>query len=220
MSNYKVGLLLTLAIVTAALSCLHVLTSIHTYCEDRAGAVVYAFIACAIPSYRIRSATRGPISIILSTLTYAICALIVALNCWFIEYASKLCRDKLNWIWLPVVLISYAWLLLWSWLKWMRQPQRFPPPVLRSRTFCIGLASGTVSAFLFAGLWIYTHVFGPIISLTFPLAVLFYFGLSLAILGMLLSLLGKGPVRISGTLVACVMVFAWWAELAVGAIMF
>ncbi len=217
MQDNKSAFLLALALPTAALSFFLPLVSVHTYCENRAGAGVLVAVAIAILYVRVRSSAKGPIPNVLSILTYLACTLAVTNNGLFIVHASKLCRDKLSWLWLPTILTSYGWLLLWAWLKWIGQSPRFPAPPLRGRAVFLGLLFGTLSALLFAGFWVYTYMFGYIVALTLPLAVFIYFSLGLAVSGFLLGFLGKGLLRVSVIISSAVMVFAWWMELAIGA---
>jgi hypothetical protein len=209
---------LALAVTTAVLSLFLSLASVHTYCENRAGAAVLAAVAIAVSYIRVRSSTRNPLSRILSILTYLASAIALTINVWFIAFASKVCRDKFGWVWLPMILVSYAWLLLWTWLRWNNQLPRFPPPLIRSRAAFLGLLFGTLSALLLAAFWAYTYFFGYVTALNLPWAVFVYFNLGLAVLGFLLGFGGKGVFRISVVILSAVMVFAWWMELAIGRI--
>ncbi|SRR6266403_2461484 len=217
MQNNKSALLLALALPTAVLSCFLPLVSVHTYCENRAGAGALVAIAIAILYVRIRTSAKGLVPHVLSIATYLVGAIAVTVNVLFIVYASKLCRDKVSWLWLPAILMFYGWLLLATWLEWMGQSPRFPAPTLRSRAVFLGLLFGTLSALQFAGFWVYTYVFGYIVAFTLPLAVFFYFSLGLAALGFLLGFLGKGLLRVSVIIVSAVMVIAWWMELTIAA---
>jgi hypothetical protein len=216
MKNTKSVLLLALALLTAVMSAFLALASVHTYCEDRAGAGVLLAVAIAIAYVRVRSSVKGPILYAADILTYLACTLAVTVNVFFIVHASKLCRDYFRWLWIPVILVSYGWLLLWAWLKWRGQSPRFPAPLLRSRAVFLGLLFGTISASFFAGLSIFTYLFGHLGELTLRLAVFFYFSLGLSILGLLLGFLGKGVLRVAVIIVSAVMAFVWWMEFASG----
>jgi hypothetical protein len=217
MQNNKSALLLALALPTAVLSCFLPLVSVHTYCENRAGAGVLVAVAVAIAYVRIRSSASGPVPRVLSILTYLGCALAITVNSLFIAFASRVCPDKFGWLWLPVILVCYGWLLLSAWLKWLAQSPRFPAPLLRSRAVFLGLLFGTLSALLFAGFWSYTHNFGYITALTLSLAAFFYFSLGLAFLGFLLGFAGRGFLRVSVIIISAVMVLVWWVIFAIGA---
>jgi hypothetical protein len=216
MKNTRGVLLLALALLTALMSAFLPLASVHTYCENRAGAGVLLAVAIAILYVRIRGSAKGPIPRVLGIVTYLACTLAVTFNVLFIVHASKLCRDYFRWLWPPVILVSYGWLLLWAWLKWRGQSPRFPAPPLRGRAVFLGLLLGTISASFFAGFWVYTYLFVSLVTLTLPLAVFFYFSLGLSILGFMLGFLGKGVLRVSVTIVSAVMVFVWWVELSIG----
>lgn len=217
MKNTKSVLLLALALLTAVMSAFLPLASVHTYCENRAGAGVLLAVAIAILYVRVRGSVKGPVPLVLAIVTCLACTLAATFNVSFIVHASKLCRDHFEWLWTPVILVSYGWLLLWAWLKWRGQSPRFPPPPLRSRAIFLGLLFGTISASFFAGFWIYTYLFGYLVALTLPLAVFFYFSLGLSILGFVLGFFGKGVLRVSVIIVSAVMVLVWWMELSIGA---
>ncbi len=218
MKNTKSALLLALALLTAVMSAFLALASVHTYCENRAGAGVLLATAIAILYGRVKSSVKSPTLHVLAIVTYLACTLAVTVNVLFIVHASKLCRDYFTWLWTPVILVSYGWLLLWAWLKWRGQSPRFSAPLLRSRAVFLGLLLGTISASFFAGFWVYIYLVGYLVELTLPLAVFFYFSLGLSILGFMLGFLGKGVLRVAVIIVSAVMVLVWWKELAVGAI--
>ena len=144
MKNTKSVLQLALAVLTALMSAFLPLASVHTYCENRAGAGVLLAAAIAISCVRVRGSVKGPIPHALAILTYLACTLAVTFNVLFIVHASKLCRDYFRWLWLPVILVSYGWLLLWAWLKWRGQSPRFPALLLRSRAVFLGLLLKTL----------------------------------------------------------------------------
>jgi hypothetical protein len=217
MKNIKSVLLLALALLTAVMSVFLPLVSVHTYCENRAGAGVLLAVGIAISYVCVRGAIKGPIPHVLAIVTCLVCTLAVTVNVLFIVYASKLCQDYFRWLWIPVILVSYGWLLLWAWLKWREQSPRFPAPPLRSRAVFLGLLFGTISASFFVAFWICTNLFVYLDHLTLPFAIFFYFSLSLSILGFMLALLGKGVLRVAVTIVSAVMVFVWWMELSIGA---
>jgi hypothetical protein len=216
MKNTESVLLLALAVLTAAMSAFLPLLSVHTYCENRAGAGVLLAVAVGILYVRLRGSAKGPVPLVLAIATCLVCALSVTFNVLFIVHASKLCRDHFGWLWTPVILVSYGWILLWAWLNWRGQSPRIPALPLRSRAVFLGLLFGTISASFFAGFWIYTYFVGYIVALTLPVVVLFYFGLGLSILGFMLGFFGKGVLRVSVIIVSAVMVFAWWTELSIG----
>jgi hypothetical protein len=209
MQNNKSALLLALALPTALLSCFLPLVSVHTYCENRSGAGVLVAVAIAIAYFRVEISAKGLMPRALSILTYLCCALAVTVNSLFIGFASKLCPDKFDWLWLPVILVSYGWLLLWAWLKWLGQSPRFPAPLVRSRAVFLGLLFGTLSALLYGGFWVYAYTFGVIVAYELPLGFFLYFGLGFGGLGFLLGFLGKGLLRVSLIIVSAVMVFGW-----------
>jgi|ERR1700676_1400321 hypothetical protein len=217
MKNTNGVLLLALALLIALMSAFLPLASVHTYCENRAGAGVLLAIAIAISYVRVRGSAKGQRLHPLAIGTYLACTLAATFNVLFIVHASKLCQEYFRWLWLPAILVSYGWLLLSAWLKWLGQSPRFPAPLLRSRAIFLGLLFGTLSALLFAGFWADIFIFGHPIALTLPLAVFLYFSLGLAVLGFLLGFLGKGPLRVSVIIVSAVMLFAWCTELAIGA---
>lgn len=168
MKNAKSVLLLALALLTALMSAFLPLGSVHTYCENRAGAGVLLAVAIAILCVRVRGSAKGLIPSVPTIVTYLACTLTVTLNVLFIVYASKLWRDHFRWLWLPLILVSYGWLLLWAWLKWRGQSARFSAPPLHSRAIFLGLLLGTISVSFFAGFWVYRYLFVSLVTLTLP----------------------------------------------------
>jgi hypothetical protein len=107
---------------------------------------------------------------------------------------------------------SYAF-LIYAWIRWGRKPEKFAPPLWRYISAFCACTLTTLSALYFAGLFAYQ--FFRILRSYDPL-VLFgiRWGGLCAVLGLLLSITGKGRLRIT-TLVASIMqLFLWFATAA------
>jgi hypothetical protein len=110
--------------------------------------------------------------------------------------------------------IVFSVFVIWSLVRWLRLPTL---PTLRGRLGSIGLAVGSVSAALFAWLYIRLWVSGTLLAHGSALYIYAFVGLGLAVIGLFLGLGGTGWVRQSALLICIVMVCQWLRDLAVGA---
>ena len=85
-----------MSVVVFLFSFLLPLVSVHTYCENRTFAALYAFGAGAVSIFLLLARPESRLRRVLRGLGLGFCVLSMAVNVAFIAYATRLCRHMFD----------------------------------------------------------------------------------------------------------------------------
>lgn len=111
----------------------------------------------------------------------------------------------------PLYMLFAAW-SIWRWSRSIRNGSAS----WRFRAAAIGLFFGIGSAILLGVFYAHLWIIGTLIAHGSGLWLIYYLGEYSADAGFLLSLAGRGELRVSGMIVNLVVVFRWYALMIVG----
>src|SRR3954471_8439311 len=120
-------------------------------------------------------------------------------------------------VWDPILGITYGTILVWSWMKWTRDPSRFSSPRWRGWTGFAALALATMSSVAFVAMQLYARSIGGFNGISHSLVVFLLAFWTLSILSFALAFVSRGWTRVSALGLSVVMVFMWWVVFAIGA---